>query len=202
MPDQLCVTHGALASARIEVPTFRAVAPGHAGDRAAMRFVVHGETAEHRALASGQDRRQLGLKLRAEDGCNLVYVMWRLDPKPQVEVSIKRNEGESTAKQCGARGYTKVKPLLAEAPPVMTDGRAHELRAEITGDLLVAWIDGAPVWRGRLPAAAEELDGPAGVRSDNLEVDLLGFAVDRRVGSGDATCKATSAADTASAAEE
>ncbi len=196
-PDQLCVTHGELAEARIEVPTFRAVAPEHAGDRAALTFLVRGATAEHRALASGQQRRQLGLKLRAENGCNLVYVMWRLDPKPQVEVSVKRNPGQRTAKECGADGYTKVRPLIATPPPAMTDTRAHDLRASINGDVLVASIDGQEVWRGLLPASARDLVGPAGVRSDNLELDLLGFEVDARGPEADeaATCKA--AAETA-----
>lgn len=190
--DQLCVTHGELARAHVEVPTFRAVAPEHAGDRAAMSFEVRGTTAVHRALASGQDRRQLGLKLRAEDGCNLVYVMWRLDPKPMVEVSVKRNPGERTAKECGADGYTKVRPLVAVRPPELTDGHDHQLRAEITGDMLVAWIDGEEVWRGMLPASARDLAGPAGVRSDNLELDLLGFEVDARRARTDkaTTCKA------------
>jgi hypothetical protein len=178
-PDGLCVTKGELASAHVEVPTFRAVALDRAGDGAAAKFVVHGTTAKERALASGQERRQLGLKLRAENGCNLVYVMWRLDPKPKIEVSVKLNPGKRTAKECGADGYTKVRPTTAlRELPVLDDGTEHELRAEITGDSLVAWVDGRPAWTGRLPGAARSLAGPAGVRSDNLDFELRGLAVD------------------------
>jgi hypothetical protein len=59
-PSTLCVTKGKLTGSRITVPTFRAVAPGSSGDAAAARFIVHGASAKARALASGQQRRQLG----------------------------------------------------------------------------------------------------------------------------------------------
>lgn len=180
--DTLCVTKGALAGSRIAVPTFRAVALGHAGDAAAVKLVVNGASATKRALAGGQERRQVGLKLRAENGCNLVYVMWRLDPKPAIDVSIKLNPGERTAKECGAGGYTKVKPVARERLPVLDDGSEHELRAAIVGDVLDVYVDDQQVWTGTLPAAARDLVGPAGVRSDNLDVDVLGFAVDARQG--------------------
>jgi hypothetical protein len=179
--ETLCVTKGKLASARVEVPTFRAVALDRGGDGAAAKFVVHGATATERALASGQERRQIGLKLRAENGCNLVYVMWRLDPRPQIDVSVKRNVGQKTAKECGAEGYTKVRPtaaLTATELPRLDDNTEHELRAEINGDRLVAWVDGRVAWIGSLPETARTLAGPAGVRSDNLDFELRGLAVD------------------------
>ncbi len=189
-PSSLCVTKGKLTEAtRIDVPTFRAVAPGHAGDAAAVRVRVNGRTAHTRALASGQERRQVGLKLRAQDGCNLVYVMWRLDPKPKLDVSVKRNPGQRTAKECGADGYTKVKPITASKRlPDLLDGSEHELRAEISGSSLVAWVDDEPVWRGTLPDGAADLTGPAGVRSDNLSFELVSLSVDQRAG-GDVAAK-------------
>jgi hypothetical protein len=189
-PASLCVTMGAVADAKVTSPTFRAVAAGHAGDAASLRVSVHGATAEGRALASGQERRQLGLKLRADNGCNLVYVMWRLDPKPKLDVSVKRNPGAHTASDCGARGYTKVRADGALPPPALDDGAPHVLRAEITGDALVAWIDDRVAWQGKLPELARDLSGPAGVRSDNLAFDVLAFSVDARPGGAvDAKCK-------------
>jgi hypothetical protein len=145
-----------------------------------MKVIVHGATEKARALASGQERRQVGLKLRAQDGCNLVYVMWRLDPKPKLEVSVKRNPGQRTAKECGADGYTKVKPQRTKQLPSLIDDREHELRAEIAGSSLVATVDGETVWEGMLPELAGELRGPAGVRSDNLSLELLSLAVEAR----------------------
>jgi hypothetical protein len=188
-PAELCVTKGALAAgsaaplARVDVPTFRAVAPGHAGDAAAIRVVVHGQSEQTRALASGQLRRQLGLKLRAANGCNLVYVMWRLDPRPKIDVSVKENPGARNAKECGADGYTKIRPARSShALPALDDGAPHELAAEIDGDRLAVWVDGHVAWRGALPASARALAGPAGVRSDNLAFDLVGFSADQRAG--------------------
>jgi len=175
--SQLCVTKGAASlGAAVTAPTMRAVALGSSGDAASLRFVFRGETAVSRELASGEARRQLGLKLRAQDGCNLVYVMWRLDPKPSLEVSLKRNPGQRTHRECGAAGYSRVKPALRAPIPALTPGGEHTLRAEIAGDALFAWIDDQLVWRGVLPAGARDLAGPAGLRSDNLSFDLVAFS--------------------------
>lgn len=179
-PAALCVTKGELAGSLVDTPTFRAVAPAGNGDAASLRFAMRGSSERARALASGDTRRQLGLKLRAQDGCNVLYVMWRLDPKPRLEVSIKRNPGSHTHEQCGARGYTKLRPVRAAATPAIDDGREHELRAEISGDELVAWIDGRVVWHGLLPDGARELQGPAGLRADNLAFELAGIATNAR----------------------
>lgn len=182
-PTTLCVTKGKpLSIARVEIPVFRAVAPGHSGDAAAMRMIVHGTTRNEQALSSGEMRRQLGLKLRADNGCNLVYVMWRLDPKPKLVVSVKSNPGMRTAKECGADGYTNVKPSRSSPLPLIDDGSEHELGAEIAGDVLTAWADGQVAWQGRLPEIARALKGPAGLRSDNLAFDITGFSVDSRAG--------------------
>jgi hypothetical protein len=203
-PASLCVTMGKLGAVKstldnakadvigalekptaIDAPTFRAVAPAKAGDAAELKVVVHGASETVRALSSGQQRRQLGLKLRAENGCNLVYVMWRLDPRPKVEVSVKRNPGQRVAKECGANGYQKLKPLYTfrgSQYPTLDDGSEHTLRAEISGDMLTAWIDGNIAWQGTLPDEARDMTGPAGVRSDNLSFDLTAFSVDARAG--------------------
>lgn len=171
----LCVTRGG-AMDRVTEPTVRAVKPGTGGDAAALTFTFRGDAEHKRALASGQERRQLGLKLRAQDGCNLVYVMWRLDPRPALEVSLKVNPGQRTHAECGAGGYTKVKPIAeAAALPALAPGDTHTLRAELAGDELRVWIDDEAAWRGTLPEAARALAGPAGLRSDNLAFDLVRF---------------------------
>ena len=175
--DRLCVTKGAASlGAAVTAPTMRAVALGSSGDAASLRFVFRGETAVSRELASGEARRQLGLKLRAQDGCNLVYVMWRQGPKPSLEVSLKRNPGQRTHRECGATGYSRVKPTLRAPVPPLAPGSSHTLRAEIAGDTLLAWIDDALVWQGPLPAGARTLSGPSGLRSDNLSFDLVAFS--------------------------
>jgi hypothetical protein len=191
--DRLCVTMGAAAiGAKVTEPTVRAVALGTSGDAASLSFVFRGNSATTRELASGESRRQLGLKLRAQDGCNLVYVMWRLDPKPAVTVQIKRNPGMRTHKECGANGYTRLKPsrIPAGTPgsltavPALSPGESHTLRAEISHDELLAWIDDLLVWRGPLPPAASELSGPAGLRSDNVSFDITSFSAPAPSASG------------------
>jgi hypothetical protein len=197
--DRLCVTKGTAAiGGTVTEPTMRAVALGSSGDAASLAFVFRGDTATSRELASGDARRQLGLKLRAQDGCNLVYVMWRLDPKPSLTVSLKSNPGKRTHKECGADGYQGLKPVRrpALAPvPALTPGASHTLRAEIVRDELRAWIDDQLVWRGSLPPAARDLAGPAGLRSDNLSFDLVALSA------GAAPAPATPAKCTADASD-
>jgi hypothetical protein len=186
---ELCVTRGAIAKAAITEPTVRAVAPSAAGDAAQLAFTFKGDAQTSRALANGQDRRQVGLKLRAQDGCNVVYVMWRLDPKPKLDVSVKRNPGKRTHEECGADGYTKVKPTRrVPPPPALIAGAAHTLRAEIQGDELFAWIDGTLAWQGRLPNEARALSGPAGLRTDNVELANLELSAAPHAGAA-AACK-------------
>ena len=176
--DVLCVTHGAAKlGGRISEPTVRAVALGASGEGAALDWIYQGDTADLRALASGEARRQVGLKLRAQDSCNVIYVMWRLDPEPRLEVSIKRNPGKVTHADCGTSGYTKVKPRDHGEVPILAAGDRHTLRAEIAGDELTAWIDDRVAWRGALPAAARAFSGAPGLRSDNVAFDLVAFLV-------------------------
>ena len=187
--DTLCVTKGvAKVGTTINEPTMRAVAPGTSGDAAQLDFSSRGDTLTTRELASGSARRQLGLELRAQNGCNLVYMMWRLDPKPMLEVSVKSNPGKVTHQDCGADGYQKVKATKSWPVPVLADGDRHVLRAAIAGDDLTAWIDDKVAWRGKLPADARVIVGPAGIRSDNLRFDLHAFSASPIAGA-DLACK-------------
>lgn len=179
----LCVTRGELApnptgSLSIEHPSFRAVAPRTQGDDAELRFTYLGATEQTSRLASGSARRQIGLKLRAEDGCNLVYAMLRLDPQPQVVVSVKRNRGKTTHAECGAAGYMVAKPIRKAILEPLTPQSPHVMRATIRDSVLQVTLDAQPVWEGRLSEEALDLRGPIGLRSDNarLVFSLLGDA--------------------------
>ena len=174
--DELCVTLGAVERDSadgmvISAAKMRAVAPDSTGDAAELRFTYRGATREAAPLASGLLRRQLGLKLRAADTCNLVYVMWRIEPQPELTVSIKSNPGKDTHIECGAAGYVDVRPSEAVALPKMELGGAHVLRAEIAGEDLVVRVDDKVVWRGNLGEKARDLTGPAGLRTDNVQLE-------------------------------
>lgn len=165
----ICVTKGQLSpNNRVEVPTFRAVMLGTSGEAMGLDFLFEGGSRQTRSLASGQLRHQVGIKLRAQDGCNLVYVMWRLDPRPQVEVQLKYNPGARTHAECGARGYTRLLPSYHGAVPTMQVGGRHSIDAQIAAGSLSTWIDGQLVWQGYLPGEAAYITGPSGIRSDNL----------------------------------
>ncbi len=153
----------------------RAVVPGSSGNYAALTFRYRGDSDTLSYLASGAVRRQIGLKLRAQDGCNLIYVMWRQD-MAVLEVQTKINPGLSTNEQCGTSGYTKLSPLQpALVLPQMVVGAVHNLAAGIVAGELWCQLDGVAAWRGLLPANALALQGPAGMRSDNVSFDVLGF---------------------------
>ena len=184
----LCVTKGTLTDTSITEPTMRGYARGFGGDAAALTFTYRGESFETRELAGGQARRQIGLKLRAQDSCNVIYVMWRLDPKPKLDVSVKFNAHMKAHEECGADGYTKVRPHKKTFVPAFEYGKTHTLRAEVVGDQLYAWIDDQLLFQGTLPDAARVIRGPAGVRSDNVKFDLVSLAAPKGEGTAPA-CK-------------
>jgi len=83
--EGLCVTNGVvsmLPGGRLAVDSAssRAVAQVSEGTSAQVRFRYLGPSAESKPLASGEMRRQIGIKLRAQDTCNIVYIMWHFAP--------------------------------------------------------------------------------------------------------------------------
>jgi hypothetical protein len=123
-------------------------------------------------LASGELRRQIGLKLRAQNTCNVVYVMWHVAPTGGVYASVKSNPGQSTHAACGDRGYINLKPTWQAQVAPIQPGEPRSLSASIDDDVLRVSVDGVPAWEGTLPAVSMALEGPIGVRSDNGDFDL------------------------------
>ena len=169
----LCVTSGAVERDgerfSIDAPSVRAVSGGPGARRAELRFRYLGPTGETRALASGELRRQVGLKLRARDGCNVVYAMWRVAPSEAIVVSVKRNLLEATSDDCENRGYRTVATLRPPSP--LVKGARRSLSLEQTRDRLQLRVDGAELWSGRLPLGDRLFDGPAGLRTDNVRLE-------------------------------
>ncbi|MCP3141912.1 hypothetical protein [Pyxidicoccus xibeiensis] len=179
--SRLEVTQGRLGPGEdgrltVDAPRMRAVAPGTTATAAELRFTVLGPTREQRALGSGAQRQQVGLKLRALDGCNLLYVMWRLAPKPGIVVNYKRNPGQRTSRECGNDGYTTVRPSAGKRVEAPAPGTPHTLRAALDGRTLRVWADDTLAWEGELPDEALALEGPVGVRSDNVRLALQLYA--------------------------
>lgn len=178
--DRIGVTSGSVTSiapGRFEIsdPVVRGTFPAEVKRGAELRFAYEGPSPQTQPLASGELRRQVGLKLRAMDSCNVLYVMWHFEPAQKIEVSVKRNAGLKAHRECGDKGYLKVPPELAIAPPAVEKSKVHSLRVEDRGQSLEVSIDGETVWRGALPPEASELSGPAGMRSDNVRLSFEAF---------------------------
>jgi hypothetical protein len=173
---ELCVTEGAVEqsggkSLKVTASKMRAVARVPVADAAEMRFTYLGPTDVQSALGSGVVRQQLGLKLRALDPCNLVYVMWRMTPGSRLVVQTKSNPAQHASRECGNHGYRTVKPRLAGVLPPLLPGQGHVLAARLMGRELRATVDGRTVWQGELgPETAGS--GAVGVRSDNVRMSF------------------------------
>ncbi|MBZ4329295.1 hypothetical protein [Corallococcus sp. AS-1-12] len=154
----------------IDGPRQRAVVPETTGDDVELRFTWLGATDEVVPLASGQHREQVGLKLRARDGCNLIYAMWRIAPSAGIVVQFKSNPDDRESGECGNSGYTTVRPRFMEPLERLSPGESHVLRARIDANVLTVYADGQRVWEGLLPADALGLEGPVGMRTDNARV--------------------------------
>jgi hypothetical protein len=174
---ELAITSGEItpdgpARFSIRSPTLRAELGRSPRAAVQVAFVYRGPTQHDAPLASGELRRQIGLKLRARDTCNVVYVMWHIEPSPGIRVSVKSNPGQSRHAECGDRGYDFLQPTSSKPAPRVEPGQEHVLGAEIRGRALLVKTDGVQSWEGVLPAAAFEFDGPVGVRSDNGEFSV------------------------------
>ena len=175
----LCVTEGTIEKAArdrlsVNVPKMRAYVNAWTAQSIEMRFTYLGGTSKESALGSGAIRRQFGLKLHAQDPCNLVYAMWRVDPEAKLVVSVKRNPNAHTSAECGNRGYENIKPRKSSPVPRLRPGESHTLRAEMKKEELRVFVDDHEVWAGDVGADAAALVGQVGIRSDNarLEFDL------------------------------
>jgi hypothetical protein len=133
-------------------------------------FTYLGPTSEVSHLGNGRVRHQFGVKLKAHDTCNLVYVMWNFDTQ-KIAVPVKLNPGQRAHEDCLDRGYISgIKPRVSARPAVLDVGQPHTLSADLVGQELTVTADGTIVWQGTLIPVVLEFKGPVGLRSDNARV--------------------------------
>jgi len=175
----LCVTEGAIEELpgerlSVSVSKMRAYLNAFTPQLVEAHFTYLGPTENEARLGSGELRRQFGLKLRSQDACNLVYAMWRFEPESKLVVSVKSNPGQHSSTQCGNRGYRNIKPRRSTPVPALRSEDAHTLRAEMNGAEMKVFVDNSLVWEGSVGPDALGFDGPVGIRSDNvhLQIDL------------------------------
>ena len=172
--QSLCVTEGEVRDAgggqmEVDSPAMRAVVAGSEPEVAELRFLYRGPTSQTSALANGEVRRQVALKLRAEDSCNVVYVVWRFEPDSKVVVQTKKNPGKHSHRECGDHGYETILPTVTKQVPPPKPGDEHLLQASLTGEALQVFLDRDLVWQGNL-GADTDFRGPVGIRTDNARL--------------------------------
>lgn len=173
---KLCVTEGAIEELpggrlSVAVPKMRAYVNALTPPAVEAHFTYLGSTGNEARLGSGELRRQVGLKLRAQDACNLVYAMWRIEPESKLVVSVKSNPGQHSSAECANRGYRNIKAQHSKPVPLLRSGDTHDLRAEMSGDQLQVFADNVLVWEGAVGSDAM-FNGPVGIRSDNARLEL------------------------------
>jgi hypothetical protein len=174
--SELCVSEGHVTPSAADMLSvddtkMRAIIPASASAIEA-RFRYLGPTAQTSPLGSGEVRRQFGLKLRAQDPCNLVYAMWRFEPKPEIVVQVKSNPGEHESSACGNNGYITVRPDQVSPVAAPAVGAPHRLAASVRGASLQVQVDGATAWQGDLGGEPVAATGEVGIRSDNVRLAL------------------------------
>ena len=167
-------------------PKERAVRTSGKHSQALLRFRYRGPSKKTAPLDSGAVIQQIGLKMRAMNTCNLLYIMWRIKPTEEIYIAIKRNPGKLKYADCGANGYTvlgrvPLKPLGITAATKKT----HRLGAFVTetaGRYAVkVTIDGRKVWSDGIDAKLiADINGPVGFRSDNGSFIFKLFVTDAK----------------------
>lgn len=141
--------------------------------QAMLQFRYRGPTAETSMVESGGFMRQIGLKMRTKDTCNLLYVMWRIEPVEEIVVQVKSNPGLSQHSECGVNGYHRLARFpLKEIDVTATTHETHRLRASIVEleEIFTCTVMVDQHTLGTVPIAPElirPIHGPIGMRSDN-----------------------------------
>ncbi len=175
--EQFCITEGHITTTEgpwmnVDSTKMRAVL-GFAGKpEAELRFRYLGETEDRSRLLSGGERTQIGLKLKAQDDCNVLYVMWRINPVSSLVVQVKSNPGQHRHAECGNSGYTNIRGKFNGQVPKIVEGSEHSLHAVLNGSTLSVDVDGAPTWEENVGDDVSHFDGPVGLRSDNARFDF------------------------------
>ncbi|MEZ0391398.1 MAG: Ig domain-containing protein [Pseudobdellovibrionaceae bacterium] len=115
--------------------------------------------------ANPNGHRQIGLKLRAANSCNVLYVMWPVAGGP-LKVTLKRNDGMKNHSECGPEGYTNLTPSLSKTVSALQIGRKYRLQAEYENETLNVYASGVKAWSGMIENQDIPFQGPVGVRTD------------------------------------
>lgn len=136
-PGDFDVTDGKIERApgkRLKVSTkeMRATLKFTTEQSATVKFTYLGPTKEVAHLGSGEVRSQFGIRLRAHDDCNAVYVIWHFAPDQRIAVSVKRNPGKRTHADCLDHGYiNNIKPRILDLPQPVEVNQPHSVHERL-----------------------------------------------------------------------
>ena len=149
--------------------------------------IVASSTQNMDALASGAERHQWGVFIRAKDQCNLLYFMFRIDgAEPQEDefsasfvVQQKSNPNLSSHEDCGNLGYQTIQGTLSSPKTMrLKKGKNYILSIKDFGSSMVASLDDHAIWRLDSSSLALPEQSYIGVRSDNVVWDFALHALD------------------------
>ena len=106
-----------------------------------------------------------------------MYAMWRFSPKNEVVVSVKSNPGMHESSECGKQGLYEYQGEFSFGGAGSDKGeQARALCRNGWAIRMTVIADGRVVWEGNVGAGAMAFDGPVGIRSDNVRIELELFA--------------------------
>jgi hypothetical protein len=138
--------------------------PNTNGERFGIIAQYNGPTETTIPLASGVVQEQFGIKLRAANTCNLIYIMRRFTPVSKVTIMYKQNIGMTTHEECGDKGYAIIKDIPVPSIPV---GTLVRLEGKFEGSTLTVKLNDKIIWVGLVDFRQT---GISGFRSDNAKV--------------------------------
>jgi hypothetical protein len=153
----------------VETPSLRGTVSTQIDTIACLKFRYFGVTDKRDKSGDGYEHHQIGIQLLAKNSCNLLYVMWRLQPEELV-IKVKHNPGQTKHSECGNHGYHTIDRM--PYPGFQID-EPHELLASIS-DIdsanikLQVWIDQQVALQTQIDRALlHNTPGVPGIRSDN-----------------------------------
>jgi len=175
-PTDFDVTNGRIEKApgnrlRVDTPEMRANLKVQTPQSVALKFTYLGPTTVVSRFANGAVVSQFGIKLRAQDYCNTVFVAWHFAPQQRIAVSVRRNSGMTARAECMEKGnVNNIKPRVSAPPPPVQPKEPHTLTASMDGSKLTVVADGKIVWQRDLGPVVLEFSGPVGLLSNNARV--------------------------------
>jgi hypothetical protein len=165
-------------------PRVRGVRNGAWHPRARLQFRYQGPSDISIPSGSGLIFEQIGIQLRAQNTCNVLSIMWRIEPAERVVIKLKSNPGQSRHEECENSGYRTLATIPLGPLQITAKDRAlHQLQAEVTLTenccSCAAAADDRSVWSGELDfQLISAIDGPAGFRTDNGQFEFQHFVAE------------------------